>query len=150
MAAPPSLAERLRAAMNEARKQRDQARTLLLSTILSDLKNREIELNHPASDEEAAEVLRRGIKRRRESVEAYEKAGRAERAAGESTEIKMLEAFLPASVPPEEIRAAVREAIAGGAKDMGKVMGAVMPRFKGRADGKVVNQIVREELAASE
>ena len=147
--ASPSLAERLRAAMNEARKQRDQARTLLLSTILSDVKNREIELNHPATDDEAAEVLRRGVKRRRESVEAYEKAGRNELAATEGAEIKIIEEFLPASVPPEEIRAAVREAIAGGAKDMGKVMGAVMPRFKGRADGKVVNQIVREELAST-
>ena len=144
-----SLAERLRAAMNEARKQRDQPRTLLLSTILSDVKNRELGLNRTASDEETAEVLRRGIKRRREAVEVYEKAGRADRAATESAEIQILESFLPASIPPEEIRAAVREAIAGGAKDMGKVMGAVMPRFKGRADGKVVNQIVREELAAS-
>src|SRR5712664_976220 len=98
----PSLADRLRAAMNEARKQRDQARTLLLSTILSDIKNREIELNHLPSDDETAEVLRRGIKRRRESVEAYEKAGRTELAATESAEIKALEAFLPASVAPEE------------------------------------------------
>jgi len=145
----PSLGERLRTAMNEARKQRDQARTLLLSTILSDLKNRELELNHPASDDEAAEVVRRGIKRRRESVEVYEKAGRSDRAATESAEIAILESFLPANMPPEEIRAAVREAIAGGATDMGKVMGAVMPRFKGRADGKLVNQIVREELAAT-
>jgi len=139
--------------MNEARKQREQARTLLLSTILSDLKNRELELNHPASDDEAAEVVRRGIKRRRESVDVYAKAGRSDRAATESAEIQILESFLPAGVPPEEIRAAVREAIAGaggegGAKDMGKIMGAVMPRFKGRADGKLVNQIVREELAA--
>ncbi|MEX2155284.1 MAG: GatB/YqeY domain-containing protein [Gemmatimonadales bacterium] len=101
----------------------------------------------PASDDETAEVLRRGIKRRRESVEVYEKAGRTELAATEAAEIKILEAYLPASVPPEEIRAAVREAIAAGATDMGKVMGAVMPRFKGRADGKVVNTIVREELA---
>ncbi|HMG17756.1 MAG TPA: GatB/YqeY domain-containing protein [Gemmatimonadales bacterium] len=145
----PSLADRLRAAMNEARKQRDQARTLLLSTILSDVKNREIELNHTPTDDETTEVLRRGVKRRRESVEAFEKAGRTELAATESAEIKALEAFLPAAVPPEEIRAAVREAIAGGAKDMGKVMGAVMPRFKGRADGKLINQIVREELAGS-
>jgi uncharacterized protein YqeY len=142
-----SLPERLRAAMNEARKQRDQARTLLLSTILSDVKNRELELNHPPSDDETAEVLRRGVKRRRESVEAFEKGGREERAAEERAEIRILEEFLPASVPPEEIRAAVREAIAAGATDMGKVMGAVMPRFKGRADGKVVNAIVREELA---
>jgi hypothetical protein len=147
--AAQSLADRLRAAMNEARKQRDQARTLLLSTILSDIKNREIELNHTPTDDETAEVLRRGVKRRRESVEAYEKAGRTELAATEAAEIKALEAFLPAAVPAEEIRAAVREAIAGGAQDMGKVMGAVMPKLKGRADGKLVNQIVREELAAS-
>jgi uncharacterized protein YqeY len=147
--AAQSLADRLRAAMNEARKQRDQARTLLLSTILSDIKNREIELNHTPTDDETVEVLRRGVKRRRESVEAYEKAGRTELAATEAAEIKALEAFLPAAVPAEEIRAAVREAIAGGAQDMGKVMGAVMPKLKGRADGKLVNQIVREELAAS-
>jgi len=144
-----SLTERLRAAMNQARKQRDQARTLLLSTILSDVQNREIELSHPASDDEAAEVLRRGVKRRRESVEAYTKGGRNDLAATEQAEITILEEYLPAAVPPEEIRAAVREAIAGGAADMGKVMGVVMPRFKGRADGKVINQIVREELAAS-
>ncbi len=147
--ADQSLADRLRAAMNEARKQRDQPRTLLLSTILSDIKNREIELNHTPTDDETVEVLRRGIKKRRESVEMYEKGGRPELAATESAEIKALDAFLPAGAPPDEIRAAVREAIAGGAKDMGKVMGAVMPKLKGRADGSLVNTIVREELAAS-
>ena len=144
-----SLPERLRTAMNEARKQRDQARTLLLSTILSDIQNREIELKHPASDDEVAEVLRRGVKRRRESVEAYEKGKREDLAARERAEVKMLEEFLPAAVSPDEIRAAVRDAIAGGAKEMGPLMAKVMPLFKGRADGKVVNQIVREELAGS-
>jgi uncharacterized protein YqeY len=143
------LADRLRAAMNEARKQRDQARTLLLSTILSDVKNREIELSRTPTDDETAEVLRRGVKKRKESVEAYETVGRTEMAASEANEIKILESFLPAQVSADEIRAAVREAVAGGAKDMGKVMGAVMPKFKGRADGKLVNQIVREELAGS-
>jgi uncharacterized protein YqeY len=147
--AAQSLADRLRAAMNEARKKRDQARTLLLSTILSDVKNREIELNKTPTDDETAEVLRRGIKKRRESVEVYEKAGRTELAATEAAEIKALEEFLPAGMAPEEIRAAVREAIAGGAQNMGKVMGAVMPKLKGRADGSLVNKIVREELAAS-
>ena len=135
--------------MNEARKQRDQARTLLLSTTLSEVKNRELELNRPPTDDETAEVLRRGIKKRREAVEAYEKGGRTAAANTEKAEITALEEFLPAAVPPEEIRAAVREAIAAGAKDLGKVMGAVMPRFKGRADGKMINQIVREELAGS-
>ena len=134
--------------MNESRKQRDQARTLLLSTIISDVKNRELELNHPPTDDETVEVLRRGIKKRRESVEVYEKASRTDMAAREAAEIKILEEYLPAAVPPEEIRAAVREAIAGGATDTGKVMGAVMPKFKGKADGKLINQIVREELQA--
>ena len=143
------LPERLRAAMNEARKNRDQARTLLLSTILADLKNREFELQHTPTDDETAEVLRRGIKRRREAAEQYAAAGRADRADVELAEVKALESFLPAAVDAEEIRRAVREVIAAGTRDLGKVMGQVMPRFKGRADGKLVNQIVREELAAA-
>ena len=144
-----SLPHRLRAALIEARKQRDAARTLLLSTILADLKNREIELNHDASDDEAADVVRRGIKKRREAVEAYTNAGRPDAAEREAAEVRALEVFLPAAIPADTIRTVVREAIAGGAKDMGQVMGKVMPAFKGRADGKLVNQIVREELAAA-
>jgi uncharacterized protein YqeY len=144
-----SLAERLRAAMNEARKLRDHARTLLLSTILADIKNREFELQHPPSDDEVAEVVRRGIKRRREAAEQYTAVARADRAAQELAEVQALEAFLPAAVEPDEIRRAVRGAISAGATDVGKVMGQVMPQFKGRADGKLVNQIVREELAAA-
>jgi uncharacterized protein len=145
----PSLGERLQAALNEARKARDQARTLLFSTILADLKNREFELRHPPTDEEAADVVRRGVKKRHEAAEQYAAAGRADRAAVELAEVTALEAFLPAPVPLEEIRAAVRAAIAGGATDVGKVMGHVMPRFKGRADGKQINQIAREELSTS-
>ncbi|HEX4560601.1 MAG TPA: GatB/YqeY domain-containing protein [Gemmatimonadales bacterium] len=141
--------ERLRAAMNEARKSRNSARTLLFSTILADLKNSDIALGHEPSDPEAVEVLRRGVKRRTESVEQYGKGGRQDLADKEAAEIKMLEEFLPALADPEEIRAAVRAAIAAGSKDLGKVMGAMMPQFKGRADGKIINQIVREELASA-
>ncbi len=135
--------------MDQARKKRDAARTILLSTILADIKNREFELQHPATDDEVGEVLRRGIKRRREAAEAYTAGKRPDRAEQELGEVKALEAFLPAAVDPEEIRRAVRAAISGGANDLGKVMGQVMPQFKGRADGKIVNQIVREELAAA-
>jgi uncharacterized protein YqeY len=145
----PSLGERLQAALNEARKARDQARTLLLSTILADLKNREFELHHPLTDEDAVEVVRRGVKRRHEAAEQFAAGGRQDRAAVELAEVAALEGFLPPQVPPEEIRAAVRAVIAGGATELGKVMGQVMPRFKGRADGKLINQIVREELSAS-
>jgi hypothetical protein len=143
------LAERLRDAMTQARKQRDQARTILLSTILADLKNRELELPHPVTDDDVVEVLRRGIKRRREAAEQYAAAKRADLADRESAEAQALEAFLPAGAHPDEVRAAVRAAIAGGTRDLGKVMGIVMAQFKGRVDGKAVNQIVREELAAT-
>lgn len=135
--------------MNEARKKRDSARTVLLSTILADIKNREFELKHPASDDEVVEVLRRGIKRRHEAAEAYTAGKRPDVAEKELGEAKALEAFLPPAVDPEDIRQAARVAIATGARDLGKLMGLVMPQFKGRADGKVVNQIVREELAAA-
>ena len=144
----PSLSANLRAALNAARKAQDKERTLVLGTILANLKNREIELRRPASDDEVAEVLRKGIKIRREAIEQYSAGGRNDLADAESAQIKVLEEFLPAAVAPDEIRAAVRDAIGGGARDIGKVMAQVMPKYKGRADGKLINQIVREELQA--
>ncbi len=141
-----SVSEALRAAMNASRRAQDKERTLVLGTILANLKNREIELRRPGTDEEVLEVLRKGIKTRRESAEQYAAANRPELADVERSQIRVLEEFLPPAVDPEEIRGAVRAAIAGGATEMGKVMGQVLPKFRGRADGKVINQIVREEL----
>ena len=145
----PKVGEALRAALIAARKAQDKPRTLVLGTILANLKNREIELKRAVTDDDAIEVLRKGIKTRRESVEQYTAANRPELAESERYQIGVLEGFLPPAADPEEIRAAVRAAIAGGAKDLGKVMGQVLPQFKGRADGKDVNRIVREELQAS-
>jgi uncharacterized protein len=142
-----SLTATLRAALNTARKAQDKERTLVLGTILANLKNREIDLRRPATDEEVVDVLRKGIKIRREAIEQYS-ATRPDLAANEASQIKILEEFLPPAVDPDEIRAAVRQAIASGAKDIGKVMGQVLPKYKGKADGKVINQIVREELQA--
>ena len=142
-----SLAVTLRAALNAARKAQDKERTLVLGTILANLKNREIDLRRPATDDEVIEVLRKGVKIRREAIEQYS-ASRPDLAAIEAAQIKVLEEFLPAAVDPAEIRISVREAIAAGAGDVGKVMGQVMPKYKGRADGKLINQIVREELQA--
>ena len=138
----------MRTALNAARKAQDKGRTLVLGTILANLKNREIELRRPTTDDEVVEVLRKGIKIRREAVEQYTAAARPDLVAMESAQIKVLEEFLPAAVAPEEIRAAVRQAIDGGARDIGKVMAQVLPKYKGRADGKLINQIVREELQA--
>ena len=142
------VADALRTAMNAARKAQDKDRTLVLGTILASLKNREIDLRRPATDEEVAEVLRKGIKIRREAIEQYRAGGRTDLADAEQAQIAVLEEFLPPAVDPDEIRAAVREVIAGGTKELGKVMGQVVPRYKGRADGKLINQIVREELQA--
>ncbi len=142
------MAEALRAAMNAARKAQDKDRTLVLGTILANLKNREIDLRRPATDEEVVEVLRKGIKIRREAIEQYGAGGRTDLAQAEQAQITVLEEFLPPAVDPEEIRTAVREVIAGGTKELGKVMGQIVPRYKGRADGKLINQIVREELQA--
>ena len=146
--AADSMADTLRAAMNAARKAQDKDRTLVLGTILANLKNREIDLRRSATDEEVVEVLRKGIKIRREAIEQYQAGGRTDLADAEQAQIAVLEEFLPPAVDPEEIRAAVREVIAGGAKDLGKVMGQIVPRYKGRAEGKLINQIVREELQA--
>ena len=145
----PEVGEALRAALTAARKAQDKPRTLVLSTILANLKNREIELKRPVTGDDVIDVLRKGIKTRRESVEQYSAANRPELADAERFQIAVLEEFLPPAVDAEEIRAAVRQAIAGGARDIGKVMGQVLPQFKGRADGKDVNRIVREELQAS-
>ena len=139
----------MRAALTAARRAQDKPRTLVLGTILANLKNREIELKRPLTGDDVIEVLRKGIKTRRESVEQYTTANRSDLAEAERYQIGVLEEFLPPAVDPEEIRSAVRTAIAGGAKDIGKVMGQVLPQFKGRADGKDVNRIVREELQAS-
>jgi uncharacterized protein YqeY len=145
----PEAGEALRAALTAARKAQDKARTLVLSTILANLKNREIELKRPVTSDDVIDVLRKGVKTRRESVEQYTAANRPDLADAERFQIAVLQEFLPPAVDPEEIRTAVRQAIAGGTRDIGKVMGQVLPQFKGRVDGKDVNRIVREELQAS-
>ena len=146
----PPLLDRLAAERDAARKAQDKALTLLLGTILADVRNREIELKRPLTDDDVVDVVRKGVKKRRESVTAYEQAGRAELAATEAAEVVALERYLPAMAGEDEIREAVRVAMAGGTSGLGPVMGAVMPKFKGRADGGLINRVVREELGKSE
>jgi uncharacterized protein YqeY len=140
------LLARLQQDMNAARKAQDKARTLLLGTILSDIKNRRIELRRDPNEDEVLDVVRKGIKRRRESVEMYASAKREDLAEKERAEIALLEQYQPAQVSDDEVRTAVRAAIDGGAANIGAVMGAVLPRFKGRAEGSTISAIAREEL----
>jgi uncharacterized protein YqeY len=142
-----ALLGRLQADLNAARKAQEKGQVLLLGTILADARNREIELKRDLTDDDVTEVLRRGIKKRRESIEMYEKGGRVDLANTERTEVDALGKYLPAAVADDEIRSAVVAAIDAGATNVGAVMGAVMPRFKGRAEGGTINAIVREELS---
>jgi uncharacterized protein YqeY len=141
------LVTRLQADLNASRKAQDKPATLLLGTVISDIKNRRIELQKDLADSDVVEVLRKGIKRRRESVEMYEKGGREDLAAKERAEVTLLEKYLPPQAGEEELRSAVKAAIASGAVSIGAVMGSVVPRFKGRAEGSAINAIAREELA---
>jgi uncharacterized protein len=141
-----ALQARLQTELTAARKSQDKPATLLISTTLSEVKNRAIELKRDLTDDDVIDVVRKGIKKRRESIDLYEKGGRQEAADKERAEVGMLEKYLPEQVDPDEIRAAVKAAIAGGASNVGTVMGKVMPQFKGRAEGSVINAIAREEL----
>lgn len=143
-----ALQSRIQAELTAARKAQDKAATLLLGTVLSEIKNRSIELKRELTDDDVIEVVRRGIKKRRESVELYEKAARQELADKERAEIVMLERYLPAAVSETEIRAAITAAIAAGASNVGAVMAKVMPQFKGRAEGSTINALAREALGA--
>lgn len=140
------LKERLRNDLNAARRERDKLRTLVFTTILSDLKNREIELGHELADMEVVEVVQRAIKRRREASEQMRAGNRLDLAEKEDAEAEVLNGYLPAQLSEGEVRGFVREAVSSGANNVGAVMGRIMPKIKGVFDGKEANRIVREEL----
>ena len=140
------LLARLQGDLNASRKAQDKSATLLLGTVLSEVKNRRIELRRDPEDNDVVDVLRKAIKKRRESVEMYEKAGRGDLADKERGEAAALEKYLPPAVDEAEIRSAIRAAIEGGAANIGAVMGKVLAQFKGRAEGGTINAIAREEL----
>ncbi len=144
-----SLLVRLQTDQAAARRAQDKERVLMLGMVISEIKNREIEVRRDATDDDVTDVIRKAIKRRKESVAMYLKGGRSDLAGKEQSEASALEHYLPAQVDPEELRAAVRSAIADGATNVGAVMAKVMPQFKGRADGAAINALAREELAGA-
>ncbi|MEX2583767.1 MAG: GatB/YqeY domain-containing protein [Gemmatimonadota bacterium] len=141
-----TLKERIRGDLNAARKDRDRLRTAVLSTFLSEVRNREIELQEDASDPEIESLLTTAIKRRREAAEQMRAGNREELAEKEDQEAVMLQSYLPPQLEEAEVTQLVRDAIAGGAADLGSVMKTVMPKVKGRFEGKELNRIVRSEL----
>jgi len=142
------LKARIQADLNEARRQRDKERTLVLSTILSDMKNRELEAGGPLAGDDAVQVIARAIKQRKDASDQMRAAGRGELAAVEDAQAAVLQGYLPAGLSEDEVRAMVREIVAGGATAMGAVMGQLMPKIRGRFDGKEANRVVKEELGS--
>jgi len=146
-----SLKERIVKDMTAAMKSKAAARLSTLRMVKAAVQNREIEKGDELTDEELTRLLQSLVKQRRDSVEQYEKAGRAELAEKERAEIAVIEEYLPRAATREEIEQAVAEAIAEtGAtsmKEMGAVMKAAMSRLAGHnADGRVVNEAVRSKL----
>ncbi len=142
--AETNLKDKLREGLNAARRQRDRDRTRLLSTVLADIRNKEIDVRHELDDDEVIEVLSRCVKQRNEAAEQM--ASRPERAEKERAEAEILKGYMPAQLEEEEIRELIARAIEAGADNIGAVMGSVVPLTKGRAEGREVNRIARKEL----
>jgi len=141
------LEARIQSDLVEARKARDKMATVLLTTTLSELRNRKIEQRGELSDQDAIEVLVRGVKQRAESAEQMRAGGREDLASKEEAEARRLRDYLPAALDEDTVREMVREIVDGGADSFGAIMGALMPRLKGRFDGREANRLVREELS---
>lgn len=146
-----NMKNRLAEEMRQAMKARDRVRLGALRLLAAAVKNREVELRRDLSEEEFTEVAGREVKRRKEAIEAYERAGRPDRAETEREEQRTLEAYLPPALTASEVDALVSEAIsatgASGPADLGKVMGHVMGKARGRVDGRAVQETVRLRLA---
>lgn len=146
-----SLKERLSTEMRQALKAGEKVRLSALRLLAASVKNREVELRHELSDDEFVDVATREVKRRAEAIEAYDAAGRPDRAATEREEMEVLRAYVPEQLSEAEVDALIDDAIAStgasGPGDMGKVMGVVMGAAKGRTDGRAVQEKVRARLS---
>ncbi len=128
----------------------DRLRTSVLRLLCALIKNREIEKRGELDDAETLQAVITSCKLRKEAIEQYHKGGRDDLAAKEQSELALLESYLPAPLSPEELQAKIGAALAAAQasslRDMGKVMALLMPEISGRADGKVVSQMVRDAL----
>jgi uncharacterized protein YqeY len=146
-----SLEERLVEEMKQAMKSNDKLRLSTIRMIRSGLKNKEIELRKKLEDEEIVRVIQVMVRKGEESVEQFQNGGRTDLVEKEKREIEILKSFLPQPLGQEEILKIIDQSIqetqASSPKDIGKVMKSVMPKIGGKADGKLVNQLVKERLS---
>ena len=145
-----SLQEKLLEDLKAAMREHDEIRVSTLRMLRSAVSYAEIDKRGPLDDAGVLSVIEKDAKRHRESIEAFQKGNRPELAAKEEAELRIILTYMPKQLTREEIVAAAREAIAqvGAASrsDMGKVMSVLAPRLKGKADGRLISQVVQELL----
>jgi uncharacterized protein YqeY len=145
------LIEQIQEDLKRSMKAKDGNRVSVLRLLLSSIRNREIEKRDVLDDDEVLAEITSSAKRRRESMEAFKEGDRMDLVEKEEAELVILQEYLPELLSPDEIRNVVQEVVeavsATTASDLGKVMKELMPRLGGKADGKLVNEIVREVLS---
>ena len=145
-----NLSERIQSDLHDAMRARDETRKSALRMLTAAVKNAEIAAGKPLDDDGVLGVVQRQVKQRRESIAEFDKAGRSDLVAKERGEMEVLERYLPQQAAREEIEAAARRVIsesgATSARDIGKVMPVLVKEFAGRADGRAINEVVRELL----
>lgn len=146
-----ALAQTLMNDLKDAMKAGDKIRTETLRMLRSQIKNAAIAAGDELSDDDIIAVLGKEAKKRKESIGMYEKGGRRDLAEKETLEYEIISTYLPAQLSEDELKAKIKDVIAetgaSGMADVGKVMGVLMPAIKGRADGKLAQQLVKDLLA---
>ena len=146
-----NLEERLVEEMKQAMKSNNKLKLSTIRMIRSALKNKEIDLRKKLENEDIVKVIQAMMRKGEESVEQFETGGRMDLVEKEKSEIEIMKSFLPKPLSQEEILEIIDQSIqetqASSLKDMGKVMKSVMPKIGGKADGKLINQLVKERLS---
>jgi uncharacterized protein YqeY len=146
-----SLEERLVDEMKQAMKSNDKVRLSTIRMIRSAVKNKEIDLRNTLDDAEILRVIQGMVRKSEEAIEQFKAGGRMDLVEKETKEIEILKSYLPQSLSSEDVVRIIDESIqetqASSLKDLGKVMKSVMPKLTGKADGKLINQLVKERLS---
>jgi len=146
-----NLQTEISAALKDAMRAKDEAKLASLRLVLTAIKNREKEVRRSLENPEIISLISTQIKQRKESIDHYRKAGRDDLVKAEESELQILQAYMPEELSAEEMSQALDEVIsevgAVSIKDMGKVMKAAMAKLAGRADGRVINEMVKAKLS---
>jgi len=146
------ITESIKIQITKAMKARDAVRVSTLKMLSSELHNEWIAKQHKLTDDEEIAVVRKEVKKRKDAIEAYENAGRQDRAEAEKNELTILQEFLPTEMNDEDLDKIVSDSInqtgATSLQDMGKVMGMTMQKVAGKASGDRVSAMVRQKLSS--